>query len=768
MQINGLYFTRSILDEIAEIVKEEPSISRRQLSRRLCEEHKWRSPSGRLKDMACRKALAELERRGVVSLPSVDTAFSFNRVVDHVHIEVAPLHCTLEELGTVVVRPVISRFSKDAEVWRSLMQSYHYLSSGPMCGAQIRYLIVSEHYGPLGAMAFTSASFVLRARDEYIGWSDAARRANLPRVVCNSRFLLCVQVPNLASHVLSLALGRLVDDWNERYGVRPVLVETFVDPRRFCGTSYKAANWVEVGRTAGRRDGVKKRVFLRHLCQDWREVLCQEPPMSLGDVPRPEEPANWAEEEFGSVRFFDNRLKRRLFKLAQDFYDHSEANIPEACGSRAATIAAYRFFQNEAVSMDVLLTPHTEATIERIKAYPVVLAPQDTTTLDYNTHHMTEGLGPTGSKDSGGLGLLLHDTLAFTVDGTPLGVLDAQCWAREPGDSGTGPLIVETKGPSPKFKWYTGFERTIEEKESAKWLRSFRKVAEIQWLCPETTIVSIGDQESDIWEVFLEATKDPQGPKLLVRADRHRQRKVEDDELWRYMATRDVAARLKIHIPRAGSHPARDAWVDLRFAKVDLSPPKRCAGDPPISLWAVYLREDPAGAEIKEPIEWMLLTTAAVETVADAKTRVEWYSGRWGIEVYHRTLKSGCRIRNRQLGTANQLEACLGIDMVVAWRIYHLTMLGRETPHAPCTRYFDDVEWKTLCCLITKKPVPPEQPPSMAEAVCMVGQLGGHLGRKSDGLPGTQTLWRGLQHLESAVSLARILNLFDKPSERSP
>jgi hypothetical protein len=399
--------------------------------------------------------------------------------------------------------------------------------------------------------------------------------------------------------------------------------------------------------------------------------------------------------------------------------------------------------------MDVLLTSHIEATIERMKAHPVVLAPHGTTTLDYNAHPINEGLGSTDSNNSESISLILHDTLAFSVYGTPLGVLDAQFWVRDPdavGDS--GPLVRE---------------RTIEDAESAKWLRSYRKVAEMQRWCPETTLVSIGDQGSDIWEVLLEAIKDPDGPQLLARADR-RQLKAENAELWRYMAAREVETRLEIHIPRSGSRPARDAWVDLRFAKVDLSPPRRCAGDPSIPLWAVYLQENPAGAEIREPVGWMLLTTAAVETVEDAKTRVEWCAARWGLEVYQRTLKSGCRIRNRQLGTANKLEACLGIDMVMAWRVLQLTMLGRETPRAPCTLYFDDVEWKTLCCLITKKPVPPEQPPAMAEAVYMVGQLGGYLGRNSDGPPGTQTLWRGLQRLEPAVELARAFHLFGMPS----
>ena len=126
---------------------------------------------------------------------------------------------------------------------------------------------------------------------------------------------------------------------------------------------------------------------------------------------------------------------------------------------------------------------------------------------------------------------------------------------------------------------------------------------------------------------------------------------------------------------------------------------------------------------------------------------------RWGIEVFHRTLKSGCRIKDRQLGTAERLQACLGVDMVVAWRIYHLTMLGREVPEHPCTAFFEEVEWKALYCYHHKTPVAPEEPPSMAEAIGMLGAMGGHLGRRRDGPPGTQVLWRGLQRLDTAVQM---------------
>ena len=475
--------------------------------------------------------------------------------------------------------------------------------------------------------------------------------------------------------------------------------------------------------------------------------MCRAPEIKLGQMPRPENPVNWAEEEFGTARLYDPRLKRRLYIIAQDFFDKCERNIPQACGSKARTMAAYRFFQNKEVSMEVILDAHTEATIERIKAHRVVLAPQDTTVLDYSTHPMTEGLGPISSTEhEHSIGLILHDTLAFTEDGTPLGVLDAQCWARDP----------EQKGKKYKRK-----KLPLEQKESSKWLRSFTKLAEIQKLCPHTMLVSIGDRESDIYELFLETTRDPAGPKLLVRAEKTRYRKITDAgleqaHLWDYMATREVDGELKIHIPRRGPRKARDAWVEVRYAEVVLSPPKRKPNCAPVKVWAVYVTERDEVEGI-EPVEWMLLTTAPVETFKDAQKRVEWYSARWGIEMYHRTLKSGCRIKDRQLGTADRLEACVGIDMVVAWRIYHLTMLGRETPDVPCTVFFSDIEWKALCVYVSKNPIPPEKPPSLMEAIRMVANTGWFRGRKSDCNPGTQTMWRGLQTLETAAEMYEIL-----------
>jgi len=470
-------------------------------------------------------------------------------------------------------------------------------------------------------------------------------------------------------------------------------------------------------------------------------MLCVGPPIRLCERPRPEAPEHWAEEEFGTVRLYDDRLKQRLYTIAQDFYKDPQANIPEACGSKARTMGAYRFFQNPKVTMDVVLTAHTEATIERINEHRVVLVPQDTTTLDYSTHPMTEGLGPTNNQEDHAIGLLLHDTLAFTEEGTPLGILDAQCWARDPKE----------KGKRDRRK-----ELPIEQKESMKWLRSFQKAAHVQKLCPKSMLVVMGDRESDIYELFLETRKEPDGPKLLVRAEKTRNRKVDQELLWNFMANQKVAGSLKIHVPRRGSRKARDAWVKVRFAKVTLKPPKHCGSAPAITVWAVYVTEK-AKKTVDKPIEWMLLTTVEVKSFEEAQKRVEWYSGRWGIEVYHRTLKSGCRIEDRQLETADRLETCLGVDMVVAWRIYYLTMLGREKPDLPCTVFFKEIEWKALCCYVYQTPVPPQKPPSIGNVVFMVAGLGGYLGRKGDGFPGTQTLWRGLLQWYAATKMYAIL-----------
>jgi len=322
-----------------------------------------------------------------------------------------------------------------------------------------------------------------------------------------------------------------------------------------------------------------------------------------------------------------------------------------------------------------------------------------------------------------------------------LGLLDVQCWARD----------ATQFGKRAKRK-----DLPIEEKESHKWLKSFRQVAEVQRGAPSTRLVSVGDREADIYELFKLALGQPEAPGLLVRADRDRLRADGQEHLWPWMAQQAEAGIQEVRVPRRGPQPPRVARLGLRFAQVTLRPPRGKENLGELTLWAVLAqeREAPPGVQ---PLCWMLLTTCPVESFEGACEKVRWYTLRWGIEVYHRTLKSGCKIEQRQLGKAERIEACLAIDLVVAWRIFHLSKLGREVPNVPCSVYFEEAEWKALVAYVTKNPTPPEQPPSLRQAIRMVATLGGFLGRKSDGEPGTQTLWLGLQRLDDLTEMWKVL-----------
>ena len=179
---------------------------------------------------------------------------------------------------------------------------------------------------------------------------------------------------------------------------------------------------------------------------------------------------------------------------------------------------------------------------------------------------------------------------------------------------------------------------------------------------------------------------------------------------------------------------------------------------------AVLAQETAPPADGSEPLEWLLLTTLPVADCAAAVEKLRWYTGRWGIEGYHRVLKSGCKIERRQLGVADRLEACLAIDLVVAWRIFHLTKLGRETPDVPCTVFFAEHEWQALVAYVTGCAEVPATPPSLRAAVRMVAELGGFLGRKGDGEPGTQTVWLGLPRLDDLAAMYLVLRPAARPT----
>jgi hypothetical protein len=400
--------------------------------------------------------------------------------------------------------------------------------------------------------------------------------------------------------------------------------------------------------------------------------------------------------------------------------------------------------------MDKILEPHYQATVARMSREEVILAVQDTTTLNYTAHPATENLGPIAYRKDRGIGLVLHDTMAFNREGTPLGLLNVQCWARDEKDFG---------------KRERRHKVAIEQKESYKWLASFQRICEAQKQCPASILVSVADREADIYEFFELALSDESKPKLLVRAEQDRLLAEGQGHLWDKMAQQELAGIQEIHVPRQKNRRARLAQLEVRYAEVTLRSPRKKKRRPDLTLWAVWAREADVPAE-GERIEWMLLSTLPVTTFKEAIEKLAWYTIRWGIEVYHRTLKSGCKVEERQLGDADRIETCLAIDMVVAWRVFHLAKLGRETPDVPCTVFFEEAEWKALLAYISQNPNPPEKPPTLREAMRMVATLGGFLGRKGDGEPGTKSLWLGVQRLDDLSSMWKLLTAYS--SSRPP
>jgi Transposase DNA-binding/Transposase Tn5 dimerisation domain len=452
-----------------------------------------------------------------------------------------------------------------------------------------------------------------------------------------------------------------------------------------------------------------------------------------------EDEEHWAVTEFAEAELGDVRRRQRVITVATQLAQQPGASFAEACGSGAALKATYRLLANEAVAPEELLASHVGATYERALRVPVVLAVQDTTELDWTRHPATRGLGPLGSPSH--QGLMVHTTVAFTPERVPLGLLAQEVWARDP----------EVVGQRATRK-----QRPLREKESRKWLQSVAAVNAARQECPATAFVSVGDREADVYDLFVMERE--AGVNLLVRAAWDRRVAHEERYLWATVLAQPATEIVSVSVPRHKEQPARTAVLMLRYTAVELCPPchRRGEGLPSVTVWAVHVVEEypPVGIE---PLEWLLLTTCAVTSGIDAQERVEWYACRFGIEVWHKVLKSGCRIEARQLESADRLQRCLTLFSVIAWRILYATMLSRTLPELPCTVLLALEEWQALYCATHHTPTPPPTPPTLQEAVRWIARLGGFLGRPGDGVPGVTVLWRGFQHLADLTRMYCLL-----------
>ena len=284
MVIQGRRLQRTDIDSIRWLIQENPSWNRTRISKEICKLWDWKRPNGQLKDIACRSMLRKLQDLGFLTLPKPLHAGHHQRKIRKVPHSTEPVCESLTTIRPISLVETHSRPDRD-NLFCHLLQSYHYLGlKATFVGENIRYLAYDAYNRPLGCLLFGSAAWKTRARDAYIGWDIKTRERNLPLLTNNTRFLILpwVQVKCLASHLLSLSLRQLNQDWEGRYGHTISLVETFVDTTRFRGTCYRAANWIHVGKTTGRsrqdRNGKMKvpikDIYLYPLRSDFREKLC--------------------------------------------------------------------------------------------------------------------------------------------------------------------------------------------------------------------------------------------------------------------------------------------------------------------------------------------------------------------------------------------------------------------------------------------------------------------------------------------------------------
>ena len=596
---------------------------------RVCDAFYLHDARGRRQRASCRKALDALEGQGHISLPPPRPQRAGGCRPRVLAQRVAPAHAVPGEVGEL--RDVaLVRVETDAQrlVWNTLMAHEHPRGAGPFVGHQLRYLVDSAH-GWLGGVGFAACARRLNARDTWVGWDDAHRRAHVHRVVGLCRLLIRsgVHCPNLASHVLGRTVRAVGEDFERRYGYRPWLLETFVDETEHTGTSLRAANWVRVGESCGRgrqdrthaAPKTRKAVYVYELEPAWRERLALSAPHALApgdglDV------QGWAANEFGGAPLGDARLSARLVESAHHMAQCPMRAITGATnGARAVVKGHYRLIDQPAegeVTVEHILAPHRERTVQRMRAQHTVLCVQDGTSLNFTGRAHTQGLGAIGSNQTGALarGLHLHTTLAVTIEGVPLGVLRAGFDAPSPPDP-------DAQGPKPR-----------EERKSFRWVEGLCDCAQAAHRLPETRVVCTMDREADFLDLFIERREHAPYLELLVRAKVNRvldkDTTAEGDQVVRRLfdevrntpargtctvEVQRLSARVKAskQAPKA-QRAARVADTTLRYEPVALP----CLGAAPVQLWRVHAREECPPAKT-EALEWFVLTFARTgETIA--------------------------------------------------------------------------------------------------------------------------------------------------------
>ena len=453
-------------------------------------------------------------------------------------------------------------------------------------------------------------------------------------------------------------------------------------------------------------------------------------------------PAQWAQTEFEWAQLGDPRRTKRLVKMAAGLAQSPGGTLPQAFPEWKELKGAYRLLEGPGVSFEQVSRPHWERTQQACRQAGEYLIIEDTTELNYSHHPAAQDLGVTG--DGRGRGFSLHTALAVRVEawtlaqrpeGKVVGLWGQECRclrAAPPGESGRERLSRPRKTQC----WAAGFKLAGAPPRGSQW-------------------IYLANRESDFYEPLQTCRQ--QGIDFIIRACHDRCLSGQAGHLREGLKQAPVLGQTTVELRARGSQPARTAIVELRRVSVGLEGPWRPGGWQPAlaGVTVVEVREVDPPDGVPEPLHWILLTSLPCTTLAEARRIVGRYTARWWIEEYHKALKTGTGVEESQLERAYRLEVLVAVLAVVAVRLLSAKLLARSRPESfEAARSFGP----QMLDVLEKKLGVPKGGWTNRNVLTSTARVGGFLGRKGDGMPGWQTIWRGWQRLMWMCEGLAILN----------
>lgn len=470
----------------------------------------------------------------------------------------------------------------------------------------------------------------------------------------------------------------------------------------------------------------------------------------LSSNERGAENTHWVDQEVLASKFKDERLGKRFKTVLRQLSEATAESIPWACQDWASTKAAYRFFDNERVSEDEILSGHFRSTRERFAGTQgKILILHDTTQLSYRRQnigllHKPKYAANAKSdrwRDENPLcGISMHSSLAVTQAGLPLGLAAIKFWTRK-----------KFKGANALRGHINGTRVPIDQKESLRWLQNVQQSSGL--LGEAERCVHIGDRESDIYELFCAAYD--AGTKFLIRTCANRKARDRMTTMEQEMEEVPLKGIHRLQV-RDKTGTISEAVLELKCKRMRIFPSiDKGSKYPPLMVTVIHAKER-TSSKAREKIEWKLITNLPVTSRQDVVEKLNWYAMRWKIEVFHKILKSGCRVEESGLRTAERLVNIIATCCILAWRIFWMTMVTRSDPEAKPQIALTQMEMDVLDQLNQNTATPRAPLNNLSHYITRIAILGGYLGRANDPVPGNIVMWRGLARLTDIVLGASI------------